>query len=156
MAHMTWVGDSTLLCSCQGPHSSKTSPVVFPSHCPQALELPQSLPGQDHGHGPHWSRAWPMGWWPWPHFVTTNLLRGHDPSCTHWVWSWPAERLPAWPWICLFTTNLSNCLNSWLSIICCLWSCPASSLGQPGPCPGDTALGSVFPVRAAALAASWQ
>lgn len=67
-----------------------------------------------------------------------------------------ADRLPARPWICLITTHLSNCLNSWLNISCCLWSCPASSLGQPGPCPGDIALGSLFPGRAAALAASWQ
>lgn len=64
---------------------------------------------------------------------TTNLLRGHDSSCTHWVWSWPADRLPASPWIYLITTNSSNCLSSWLNISCCQWSCPASSQGQPGP-----------------------
>lgn len=108
MAHMTWVGDSSLLCSCQGTHSTKTSPVVSCKLCPQTLELPQSLSKQDHGHGSHWSRAWSVGWWPWPCSVPTNLLRGHDHICTHRLWSWPAHRLPASPWICLITTDLSN------------------------------------------------
>lgn len=137
MAHMTWLADSSLLCSCQGPHSSKPSPVVCPSPWPQALELPQSLPEQDHGHGPHWS--WADLWADvLPHCFTTNLLKGNDPSCTQWVWSWPAGGLPPWPWVCLITTH--TCLIVWtLGWVSAAVYGPALLLTGTGrTCPGDS------------------
>lgn len=51
MAHMTWVGDNLLLCSCQGLHSSEISPVASPRRHPLST-------GSGASSVPAWTRPW--------------------------------------------------------------------------------------------------